>query len=152
MIHARRSEPFSYRSDPAVPAFPDDRPVFVFDGHCVMCSAGARMVLRHDRRGRIRLLPSQSPLGQAVYRHYGLDADRTSLLIEDGRVRIRSDAMIRLAELLGPAWSAAGALRLAPRVLLDAVYDRVAHNRLRLFGRREACYLAEPGQEDRFLG
>ena len=145
-------EPFSYRSDPSVPAFPDERPVFAFDGHCVMCSAGARLVLRHDRCGRIRLLPAQTPLGQAIYRHYGFDPDRTNLLIERGRARTRSDATIRVAELLGPPWSAAWVLRLLPRILRDAVYDRVAHNRLRLFGRREACYLAEPGQEERFLG
>lgn len=60
--------------------------------------------------------------------------------------------MLRVAELVGPPWSLAGALRLLPRRLRDAVYDRVAHNRLRLFGRREACYLVEPGQEERFLG
>lgn len=143
--------PYSYRSDPAVPAFPDDRPVFAFDGHCVMCSAGARWVLRHDRRGRIRLLPAQSPLGEAVYRHFGLDADRTNLLIEQGRARTRSDAVLRVAELVGPPWSAVLVLRLLPRSLRNAIYDQVARNRLRLFGRSEACYLAEPGQEERFL-
>jgi predicted DCC family thiol-disulfide oxidoreductase YuxK len=145
-------EPYSYRSDPAVPDFPDDRPVFAFDGHCVMCSSGARWVLRHDRRAGIRLLPAQSPLGRAVYAHFGLDADRTSLLIQDGRVRTRSEAMLRIAELAGPPWALAGALRILPSILRDAFYDRVAHNRLRLFGRREVCYLAEPGQEERFLG
>ena len=45
-------EPFSYRSDPAVPKFPDDRPIIIFDGHCVMCSGFARFVLRHDAKIR----------------------------------------------------------------------------------------------------
>jgi hypothetical protein len=40
---------YSYRHDSSVPAFPDDRPVIVFDGKCVMCSAFARFVLRRDR-------------------------------------------------------------------------------------------------------
>ncbi len=31
-------EPYSWRQDSAVPAFADDRPVIVFDGHCVLCS------------------------------------------------------------------------------------------------------------------
>lgn len=144
-------EAYSYRSDPAVPAFPDDRPVFAFDGHCVMCSAGARWVLRHDKQARIRLLPAQSPLGEAIYRHFGLDADRTALLVEDGLALTRSDAVLRIVELAGLPWSALAVLRLLPRGLLDAIYDRVAHNRLRVFGRSEVCYLAEPGQEERFL-
>ena len=61
-------EPFSYRSDPAVPKFPDDRPIIVFDGHCAMCSNWARFVLRHDANGVYRLLPAQSSLGRALYR------------------------------------------------------------------------------------
>ena len=34
--------PYSYRDDPAVPAFPDDKPVIVFDGYCAMCSGSAQ--------------------------------------------------------------------------------------------------------------
>jgi transposase InsO family protein len=58
---------FSYRHDPAVPDFPDDRPIIVFDGHCVMCSGWANFVLRQDRKARYRLLPAQTPLGRALY-------------------------------------------------------------------------------------
>jgi predicted DCC family thiol-disulfide oxidoreductase YuxK len=48
-------EPYSYRRDPAVPAFADDLPIVIFDDHCAMCSGSARFVLRHDRRGAFRL-------------------------------------------------------------------------------------------------
>ena len=65
--------PYSYRGDPAVPAFPDDRPIIIFDGYCALCSGWARFVLRHDPRGVYRLLPAQSPLGHALYVHYGLN-------------------------------------------------------------------------------
>ena len=57
---------YSYRADPAVPDFPDDRPIIVFDGYCALCSGWARFVLRHDRRERYRLLAAQSPLGRAL--------------------------------------------------------------------------------------
>jgi predicted DCC family thiol-disulfide oxidoreductase YuxK len=43
---------YSYRSDPAVPNFPDDRPIIIFDGYCALCSGWAQFVLRHDRHGR----------------------------------------------------------------------------------------------------
>ena len=52
--------PYSYRQDPAVPAFPDDKPVFIFDGICVLCSGGAAWLMRHDRKRIFRLSPAQS--------------------------------------------------------------------------------------------
>jgi predicted DCC family thiol-disulfide oxidoreductase YuxK len=68
-------EPYSYRSDPAVPKFPDHRPIIIFDGYCALCTGWARFVLRHDRRGVYRLLQAQSPLGRALYVHYALDPE-----------------------------------------------------------------------------
>ncbi len=147
------TSPFSYRADPAVPPFADDRPVIVFDGHCALCSGWARFVLKHDRRGRYRLLAAQSPLGLALYRHYRLDPQdyETNILLQDGLAWYKSEGSIRMAEGLGLPWSLAGVMRLLPRPARDALYRFVAVNRLRFFGRREVCYLTEPGYEDRFL-
>jgi predicted DCC family thiol-disulfide oxidoreductase YuxK len=66
-------EAYSYRSDPSVPSFPDEKPIIIFDGKCVMCSAFARFVIRHDGRRRFRLLAAQTPIGAALYAHFGLD-------------------------------------------------------------------------------
>src|SRR5690348_8264729 len=68
-------EPYSYRRDPLVPSFRDDRPIIVFDGLCVLCSGWAQFVLRHDTRGKYRLLAAQSPLGRSLYVHYGLNPE-----------------------------------------------------------------------------
>ena len=147
------SAPYSYRDDAMVPTFPDDRPVIVFDGDCVMCSAFARFVLRHDRRGRYRLLPAQTPLESALYRHYGLDPDdyESNILIEDGRAWLRSEASLRIAQGLGGPWRLIGTLRWLPLSWRDGLYDIAARNRMRWFGRRDVCLLVEPGMEDRFL-
>ena len=64
---------YSYRTDPFVPAFADDRPVVISDGECVLCSRSARFILKTDRHRRLRLLAAQSPLGAALYRHFRLD-------------------------------------------------------------------------------
>ena len=146
-------EKFSYRSDPAVPVFPDDRPIIVFDGKCVLCSGWAQFVLRNDRRKRFRLLPAQTPLGKALYRHYGLDPDdyETNLLIEDGLVWQKSEGTIRMFERLGLPWSLLAVARILPRSIRDRLYRVLARNRLRWFGVRESCLLALPGLEDRFL-
>ena len=78
--------PYSYRDDPAVPSFPDDKPIIVFDGYCALCSGWAAFVLRHDPDSRFRLLSAQSPLGHALYVHYGLDPEdyETNILIANG--------------------------------------------------------------------
>jgi predicted DCC family thiol-disulfide oxidoreductase YuxK len=146
-------EPFSYRSDPAVPKFPDDRPIIIFDGHCALCSNWARFVLRHDAKGVYRLLPAQSPLGRALYIHYGLHPEdyETNILVADGAAWFKSEGSIRMAEGLGWPWSLAAGFRILPRPVRDWLYDLIARNRLRLFGKRDTCYMQERGYEDRFL-
>jgi predicted DCC family thiol-disulfide oxidoreductase YuxK len=144
----------SYRDDPAVPAFPDDRPIIIFDGHCVFCSFWARLVLRFDRRGVFRLLPAQTALGTALYVHYGLDPHNyeTNILIENGGARFKADGSIRMAQLLGWPWNLALAFRVLPRFLANGLYDLVAKNRYRLFGRSEVCYIPDRDHSDRVLG
>ncbi|MFN7571779.1 MAG: thiol-disulfide oxidoreductase DCC family protein [Betaproteobacteria bacterium] len=144
---------YSYRLDPAVPPFADDKPVIVFDGHCVLCSGFAQFVIRHDPQRRFRLLAAQSLLGAALYRHYGLDPVdyETNLLLADGRVWLKSEGSLRIFRLLGWPWSLLAVGRLLPLRLRDALYGVVARNRLRWFGRRDACFMPTPADADRFL-
>src|SRR5690349_1888021 len=109
-------EPYSYRHDPAVPKFPDDHPIIIFDGYCALCSGWAQFVLRHDPRGVYRLLPAQSPLGRALYVHYGLDPEdyETNILIADGVAWFKSEGSIRMAEGLGAPWTLAAIFRVLP--------------------------------------
>ena len=145
--------PYTYRGDPAVPKFADDRPVIIFDGHCVLCSRSAQFVLRHDGRNTFRLLAAQTPLGHALYVHYGLDPldYESMILIADGVPAFKSEAVIRIAQGLGPPWSLAAILRVVPRAWRDRLYDVLARNRFRLFGRRDTCYRPGPRDADRFL-
>jgi predicted DCC family thiol-disulfide oxidoreductase YuxK len=146
-------DPYSYRRDPAVPDFPDDRPVIVFDGYCALCAGWARLVLRHDRAGRYRLLHAQSPLGRALYVHYGLDPTdyETNILIADGRAWFKSESSIRMLEGLGFPWSLAAIFRIVPVAVRDRLYNFVAVNRLRVFGRRDTCYVPDAHDADRLL-
>jgi predicted DCC family thiol-disulfide oxidoreductase YuxK len=147
-------EVFSYRSDPAVPVFPDDRPILVFDGNCILCSTFVQFILRTDKDGRFRLMSAQSPLGTALYRHLGLDPVdyETNILLQDGRAWLKSEGSIRIFEQLGFPWSLLSIGRLLPRFVRDWLYEVIARNRLRWFGIRETCYSPDPSQADRFLG
>jgi predicted DCC family thiol-disulfide oxidoreductase YuxK len=137
-----------------VPPFPDERPIIVFDGYCAMCSGWANFVLRHDPRGIYRLLCAQSPLGHALYLHYGIDPQvdyETNILIADGHAWFRSESSIRMLTGLGWPWRLAAAFRILPGFLRDPMYDFIARNRLRFFGKRETCYLPQQQYADRFL-
>jgi len=144
---------YSYRDDPAVPAFADDRPIIIFDGECVLCSGSAQFVLRHDKRRIYRFLAAQTPLGRALYAHYGLDTGdyETMILIADGVATVKSEAVIRIAEGLRLPWSLATLLRVIPRSWRDHLYGVLARNRLRILGRRDTCYRPSPADADRFL-
>ncbi len=144
---------FSYRADPAVPSFADDRPIIIFDGHCVMCSGFARFILRHDRQRRFRMLAAQTPLGAALYRHLGLDpvAFESNVLLADGLAWLKSEGSIRIFEQLGFPWSLMALGRILPPRLRDRLYEFIARNRYRWFGVRQTCYLPDPAEADRFL-
>ncbi|MCK3775572.1 thiol-disulfide oxidoreductase DCC family protein [Ensifer sesbaniae] len=148
-----RRAAYSYRSDASVPAFADDKPVIVFDGECILCSGWVRFLLRHDRRAQYRYLTAQSPIGQALYRHYGLDASscESNLLIEDGVARFKSDGSIRTLARLGLPWSLVNVCRILPAALRDPLYDLVAKNRYRIAGRHQSCMVPTPEERGRFI-
>ena len=145
--------PYSYRDDPAVPPFAHDKPIIVFDGYCALCSGWAAFVLRHDVAGRYRLLCAQSPLGHALYRHYGLDPQdyETNILIADGVAWFKSEGSIRMAEGLGLPWRLAAVFRILPLAWRDRLYQTVARNRLRWFGKRATCSRPDARFADRFI-
>ncbi len=144
---------YSYRTDPAVPPFPDDRSLIVFDGVCALCSGFVRFVLRHDPAGRFRFVAAQSELGRALYRHYGLDPENweSNLLIAEGRLYLRSEAAIQIFCGFGGLWRIVHILRVIPGTWRDRLYDFIAGHRYRWFGKHDYCGVPDAALTDRFL-
>lgn len=128
-------------------------PVVVFDGMCVLCSANARFILRHDRRGRFRLAAMQGAVGEALLTRFGIDPldPETLIVVEGERAWRDSDAVFAIWRGLGWPWQAGTILRVVPKALRDAAYRLVARNRYRWFGRRETCFVPTPEQAARVL-
>ena len=123
-----------------------------YDGLCGLCDRFVQFVLRRDRAARYRFAPLQgSTAGERVPASLDPRASQTVILEDAGRFRVRSDAALAILSGLGGAWRLAGLLRVIPRPLRDAVYDLVARNRERWFGRRAECRVPEPAERDRFL-
>ena len=131
----------------------ETHPTIVFDALCVLCSANARFVLRHDRRGHFRLASMQGDIGAALYRRFGIDpADSETLIVVQGDIALRdSDAIIAIWSGLGLPWRALAALRAIPKALRDPPYRWVARNRYRLFGQRETCWVPSASDAARIL-
>jgi predicted DCC family thiol-disulfide oxidoreductase YuxK len=126
-------------------------PIFVFDGVCVLCSTGASFIMRHDPRGKVRFLSAQSPLGSAIYAHFGLPIDASYLLITPEGTFKKTTGFFRLADILGGWFRLGKVFRLVPRPIRDVVYDWVATNRYRLFGKSEQCALLSGEQRARLV-
>lgn len=135
------------------PTLPTTAPLIVFDDVCVLCSGFVQWVIAHDRQRLFRFTPAQGLLGQALYRDLGLDPVRfeTNLLVVDGVAYGKLEALMEVTLRLGGVWRAAGLFKLLPPPLRDALYDAVARNRYRLFGRRDACWLPSREAMDRVI-
>lgn len=144
---------YSYRDDPAIPAFDDSGPIAVMDGDCALCSAGARMIARFDRAGQFRICPGQTELGTALLAHYGLRPDdpESWLLLMDGKAYGSLDAIVRVGATVGGVGHALWPLTLLPRAVQDWIYRRIARNRYALFGRTDMCALPDARLRARLL-
>lgn len=145
--------PYSYRSDTSVPPFDDSMPLLIFDGHCVLCSRGVQWMLKWDPSGVTRYAAIQDRLPRALYRHYGLDAERfdTFMVLSDGLPHIRWAGVLAAGRTLPPPWCwLAAAGRIVPNFIGDRVYDFVQRNRFGWFGRRHTCFIASDKDRRRF--
>jgi predicted DCC family thiol-disulfide oxidoreductase YuxK len=132
------------------PDLPDG--LILFDGVCVLCSRSAQFVLRHDPGGWFLFTPIQSAYGRALAQRLGISTDmpQTNAVIERGRAHFKSGTAIEVLRRL-PRWRWTRLLSFVPRALGDFIYDRVARNRYRLFGRTETCMMPTPSIARRFV-
>lgn len=130
-----------------------DGPIIVFDAMCVLCSANAQFVLRHDRQRYFRLASMQGEIGTALYAKFGIDpTDPDTMVVVTGDTALRdSDAVLSIYAGLGWSWRALTVFKLVPSTLRDPLYRWIARNRYRIFGTRETCWLPTPEQRDRVL-
>jgi predicted DCC family thiol-disulfide oxidoreductase YuxK len=127
--------------------------VVLFDGVCNLCNGWVRFVLHRDPHMRFRIASLQSKFGADVLQRHGLSVDYLGsiLLLEDGELFAKSDAVLRILRKLRWPWPLLSGFVVVPRGVRDLVYDWVAGNRYRWFGKRDACMLPRPEDAARFL-
>ena len=132
--------------------FPE-KPLVLFDGVCNLCSAAVQFVIEHDPEGKIMFASLQSERGQAILQHLGMQTEvfDTFVFIENGQVYTRSTAALKEVRYFSGLWKYLYALIIVPKPIRDFVYNIVARNRYRWFGKKNACWLPTPELKMRFL-
>jgi predicted DCC family thiol-disulfide oxidoreductase YuxK len=133
--------------------------VILFDGVCNLCNRAVQFVVRHDRHRRFLFASLQSRAAARLLRGRpgvevmeAMEARPESVVLVHGdRIYTRSTAALRIAGGLGFPWSLGSVLVAVPRPLRDWVYDVVARNRYRWFGKRDVCMVPTPELQARFL-
>jgi predicted DCC family thiol-disulfide oxidoreductase YuxK len=127
-------------------------PIWLYDGVCVLCSGAVGHVLKHERHSEMRFVAIQSDEGRALAVQHGIDPENPDsfLFIENGQAFAKSDGVLRLvAHVSGPARLILLGFAL-PKSVRDWLYDRVARNRYRIFGRASACLVPDDDIRHRF--
>ncbi|MCM3116401.1 thiol-disulfide oxidoreductase DCC family protein [Neobacillus sp. MER 74] len=126
--------------------------IILFDGICNLCNNSVQFIIKRDTIGFFKFTSLQSETGQALLKKYGLNKDLNSfVLLENGKAYVKSSAALRVCSKLGSAWPILSILRFLPPFSRDFLYDIVAKNRYKWFGKKESCMLPLPEWKERFL-
>lgn len=125
----------------------------VFDGACVMCSSFARFIARFDRQRLFRFATAQSPIGEALYRSYGLRVDdyETNLVLIYGAAFTKLESITAVLNAMGWPWRAARVANVLPQAWRSRLYDLIARNRHAIFGRKDRCEIPSGPFRERML-
>jgi predicted DCC family thiol-disulfide oxidoreductase YuxK len=139
--------------DPSMTEIARGHPVMVFDGACNLCHFWVKFAVERDPAGQLYFLAIQSTAGQAFLMRNGLPAGtyESFYLVERGAILQKSLGFLRMVRYLRAPWPWLGMFDLLPAALLDPIYDLIARNRYRWFGKRALCLVPELGVTDRFL-
>ena len=124
-------------------------PILFFDGECVLCNGAAQWIAKRNPSGNIRFASLQGDYAKENLRE-DLQTAETLVWMDEGRFLVRSEAVFSVLKHL-PAWRWLRILRFIPRRLADRVYDWIAGNRFRWFGRQTECSIPPPARRERFI-
>ena len=133
---------------------PTPRPTLLYDGNCALCSGAVQALLRIDDRAVFQFAPLQSGFADELLAGSGIDpAKLESLVVVDASgTYTKSDAFFRTMRLIGWPYRAINVFRVLPKGVRDGLYDFVARNRYRVFGKHESCWMPQAAWRGRFVG
>lgn len=125
----------------------------IFDGICNLCNGTVQFIIKRDRKKNFSFTTYQFNIGQDILKQYGFPATNqlTVVYVKKGIPYFKSKAVLKILSDLGCCWNIFYILIVIPPFIRDFVYDTIAKNRYRVFGKRESCMVPNSEILDRFL-
>jgi predicted DCC family thiol-disulfide oxidoreductase YuxK len=127
--------------------------IILFDGVCNLCNGAVNFVIKRDPRNVFKFTPLQEKQGVLLLKKHAIDAQKLDsiVLVENKKVYTKSSAALRIARKLSGLWPLFFVLLIIPSFIRDGVYDFIAKNRYKWFGKKEQCMIPTPGLREKFL-
>lgn len=127
--------------------------IVLFDGVCNLCNGFVQFCIEQDQTGQIKYASLQSDIGQILLKKHHLDHTSlaTVVLIQDNQAYVQSDVPLQLFKKFGGFWRVLYGFVIIPKFIRDRIYDFIAKNRYKWFGKQESCWMPTPELKSRFL-
>lgn len=127
--------------------------IILFDGVCNMCNASVNFIIDRDKSGKFKFASLQSDIGKSLLLKFHEDADKLDsvVLITGDKLYDKSSAALKIASMLPFPYPVSILFRVFPKALRDLVYDYIAKNRYKWFGKKDACRIPDADTRSRFL-
>ena len=133
---------------------PKDKKIILFDGVCNLCNSSVQFVIKHDKKDVFRFVSLQSELGQNICHHLGISTlkiDSTILYEPENKYYSKSDVAFKILKEITGFYKVLLVFSILPKSFLDIIYDWIAKNRYRWFGKIESCLIPTPELKTKFL-
>lgn len=131
----------------------NSKQIILFDGVCNFCNYWVNFVIDHDSKNLFLFAALQSKSGQEILNRFNLsttDFD-TFILVEGNEYSTKSDAVLKIAANLKGISRILVIGKILPKFIRDLIYDLIAKNRYKFFGKRESCRIPTPEEKIKFL-
>ncbi|PKR83404.1 thiol-disulfide oxidoreductase DCC family protein [Heyndrickxia camelliae] len=126
--------------------------IILFDGICNFCNQSVQFVIKRDPSHIFHFASLQSDIGRNLLNEYGINENVNSVVyITNGKAYVKSDAGLQIARRLNGFWKLLYIFYLVPTPIRDLVYDYIAKNRYKWFGKSDSCMIPSPEIKKRFL-
>jgi|SRR6185436_84808 len=129
-----------------------DHGIILFDGICNYCSRWVDLVMENDKKDHFRFATIQSETGQKLLHQKVFPSQNlpdSVILIENGNMFFKSDAGLKIAKKLDFPFSLLYGFIIFPKFIRDRVYDFIANNRYKWFGKKEICRVPVTEEENK---
>lgn len=133
---------------------PENKKIVLFDGVCNLCNDAIQRIIKHDKKDIFRFASLQSEIGKKLVEERGLDPEELDsiIMIDPGVAYYRkSTAALEISREMSGGYSLLKNFLFLPEGLRDGIYDFIANNRYKWFGKKDQCMIPTPELRSKFL-